>query len=76
MLLMLILPVWALGLLLVAGLCFAARLGDSEQVRSAMLAAEQAQARDLAMVDARRLTASAPTAEQAMQAPLRREIAA
>jgi hypothetical protein len=42
MLLLLILLLWALGLLLVAGLCFAARLGDDEQARAAALAAEQA----------------------------------
>ena len=29
MLLLLILPVWALGLILIAGLCYSARLGDA-----------------------------------------------
>jgi hypothetical protein len=74
MLLLLILPVWALGLLLVAGLCFTARLGDSEQDR--LLAAEQAKAQAIAVSDARRVPGSALGAERAMQAPLRREIAA
>jgi hypothetical protein len=76
MLLLLILPVWALGLLLVAGLCFAARLGDSEQLRGAIIAAEQIQARDLAAGDARCGPAPAQGAERSMQASLRREIAA
>jgi hypothetical protein len=74
MLLLLILPVWALGLLLVAGLCFTARLGDSEQDR--LIAAEQAKARALKVSDSRHVTSQAPGAERAMQAPLRREIAA
>jgi hypothetical protein len=74
MLLLLILPVWALGLLLVVGLCFTARLGDSEQDR--LLAAEQAKKQAIAVSDGRRVPASAPSAERAMQAPLRREIAA
>jgi hypothetical protein len=30
LLLLLIIPVWALGLAIVAGLCFTARIGDSE----------------------------------------------
>ena len=76
MLLLLILPVWALGLLLIAGLCFAARLGDGEQLRSTIVTAEQIQARNLAAGGARGAAAPAPSAERAMQAPLGREIAA
>jgi hypothetical protein len=67
MLLLLILPVWALGLLLVTGLCFAARLGDGEQARAAALAAEQAHAKPLqpiAFGDALCVTAPAIGAER------------
>jgi hypothetical protein len=74
MLLMLILPVWVLGLLLVAGLCFTARLGDSEQAR--VLSAELLQARANATGDARRVAPQALSTERTMQAPRRRELAA
>jgi hypothetical protein len=67
MLLLLILPVWALGLLLVAGLCFAARLGDSEQARAAASAARQAHSepvQPIAFGDALRVAAPAIGAER------------
>jgi hypothetical protein len=72
MLFLLILPLWALGLLLVAGLCFAARLGDGEQARFAALATEQAPA----LGDALRGAAPAIGAERVAPARPRRKIAA
>lgn len=69
MLLLLILPLWALGLALVAGLCFAARLGDGEQAGYAAQVVEQAHAQ----LDVRRISSPAAAAERV--APARREIA-
>ena len=79
MLLLLILPLWALGLLLVAGLCFAARLGDGEQARAIALAAEQAHARTVqpgVFGDPLRVAAPAAGAEGVSASRSRREIAA
>jgi hypothetical protein len=79
LLLLLILPLWALGLLFVAGLCFAARLGDDEQARSAAPAAQRARIRPVQHVasgDALRVAAPAMGAERAMAPRPRREIAA
>jgi hypothetical protein len=68
MILLLIVPVWFLGLALVAGLCYSARVGDSDLLE---MAAKERESRAAVTLTARRI--GAPAADRT---PLARELAA